>query len=142
MSKLQKAQIASAMSSVQACRQTPAKRDKPAPAPTHATTRPLCPECMAAFDRKHPNQLFCTVAHRDAWNNRASVRGRVLTPLAMVSRVTRFGGRGDAHTGKRASHEAHTLMQRWIEEDREAGRMPQPEYLRRRYSIGFEPLAK
>lgn len=130
------------MSSVQAPRQMPAKRDKAAPAATHATTVPGCPECMTAFDLKHPNQLFCSAAHRDTWKNRASVRGRVLTPLAMVSRVTRFGGRGDADTGKRASRDAHALMQRWIEEDREAGRMSQPEYLRRRYRVGFEPLAK
>lgn len=100
----------------------------------------LCPECLQRFPRRHPGQLFCTTVHRDAWNNRATVRGRVLTPLAIVERVTRGGSRGDTHTGKRARQQKDALIQRWIEEDRAAGRMTWPDYMARRYAIGFDPL--
>lgn len=100
----------------------------------------LCPECLQRFPRGHPGQLFCSPAHRDAWNNRATVRGRVLTPLAMVERVTRGGSRGDTDTGRRARQQKDALIQKWIEEDRAAGRMDWPTYLRLRYGIGFDPL--
>lgn len=105
-----------------------------------AGTGPLCPECLQPFPRAHPGQLFCSPAHRDAWNNRATVRGRVLTPLAMVERVTRGGSRGDTATGIRARQQKDQLIQRWIEEDRAAGRMDWPAYLRLRYGVGFDPL--
>lgn len=103
-------------------------------------TRLPCPECLTPFVRRHPKQLFCTVEHRDAWNNRATVRGRVLTPLAIVARVTRNGTRNDRETGARAASEQATLIQRWRDEDRAAGRMDHPEYLARRYRAGFDPL--
>lgn len=108
---------------------------------SHGHSGSTCPECLEHFARAHPGQLFCTPAHRDAWNNRATVRGRVLTPLAMVDRVTRGGSRGDVATGQRARQQKEALIQRWIEEDREAGRMSWPEYMARRYAIGFDPLA-
>lgn len=107
---------------------------------TPAVPRHQCPECLASFRKTHPGQLFCTPAHRDAWNNRATVRGRVLTALAMVERATRGGTRGDKATGKRARQQKDQLIQRWIEEDRKAGRMAWPEYLARRYAVGFDPL--
>lgn len=78
--------------------------------------------------------------HRDTWGNRATVRGRVLTPLTIVVRATREGTRGDCDTGSRAAHHQRALIQRWIEEDRAAGRMDWPTYLRLRYSVGFDPL--
>ena len=99
-----------------------------------------CPECLASFAPAHPLQLFCSPAHRDAWNNRYTVRGRVLTPLAIVARLTRDGTRGDKQTGRRAAVEQAILIQRWRDDDRAAGRMEWPEYLRRRYAIGFDPL--
>jgi len=105
-----------------------------------ADTRPDCPECRARFVPRHPGQLFCTAAHRDAWNNRQTVRGRVLTPLVMVARETRNGTRGDRVTGARAASQAATLMQRHRDEDRAAGRLSHPEYLARRYRAGFDPL--
>lgn len=40
-----------------------------------------CPECMKPFEPKVVNQLFCQPAHNADWNNRATKRGRVLTPL-------------------------------------------------------------
>lgn len=125
-------------SSVQGPPQTPRESLTALPAPS-APSR--CPECLSTFVRHHPGQLFCTPAHRDRWNNRAAVRGRVLTPLAIVARVTRGGSRGDKETGKRARQQQEALIQRWIEEDRAAARMDWPTYLRLRYGVGFDPLA-
>lgn len=99
-----------------------------------------CPECMAAFTPVEARQLFCNPAHRRAWNNRATVRGAVLMPLAIVARLTRNGTRGDAATGRRAARDHNALVQRYRDEDAAAGRMPWADYLRRRYAIGFDPL--
>lgn len=121
------------MSSVQG----PAKTPLSAPS---AKSGPTCPECMSPFARKHPLQLFCSTTHRDVWNTRQAIRGRVATPLIVVARMTRYGTRGDIDTGKRAGTDINNLIQRWIEEDRAAGRMSWPEYLKRRYAIGFDPL--
>ncbi|WP_230769501.1 hypothetical protein [Sphingomonas sp. Leaf4] len=68
------------------------------------------------------------------------IRGKVLTPLAIVARVTRNGTRGDKATGARAASEAATLIQQWRDDDAAAGRMSHPEYLARRYRTGFDPL--
>lgn len=102
--------------------------------------RHRCPECMNSFKPHQSNQLFCSIAHRAAWNNRAAVRGRVITPLAIVSRLTRQGTRGDGEIGRRASADLNLLIQRWADEDRAAGRMPHDQYLRRRYRCGFDPI--
>ena len=111
-----------------------------APSETAVGRECPCPECMALFVPTQPGQLFCSGAHRAAWNNRATVRGRVLTPLAIVARLTRNGTRGDRQTGQSAGHHANTLILRWRDEDREAGRMPWEDYLARRYRLGFDPL--
>lgn len=111
-----------------------------APAPLGRAT---CPECGLSVPRRAANQLFCSPAHRDAWNTRATVRGKALTALAMVAHITRNGTRGDdaaRETGRRAKSDAHQLIQRWRDEDRAAGRMGWPEYLARRYRTGFDPL--
>lgn len=102
-----------------------------------------CPECMKPFEPKVANQLFCTAQHRAAWDNRATARGRVLTNLSMVARITRNGTRGteeERATGRQASHLHNSLIQRHRDEDRAAGRMAHPEYLARRLRLGFDPL--
>ena len=105
-----------------------------------------CPECGTPFLPRKSGQLFCTPEHRDGWNNRTTVRGRVLTGLAIVARITRNGTRishgGTSHDlvyATRASRDEDRLIRRWIAEDRAAGRMEWPEYMRRRYAAGFEP---
>lgn len=107
-----------------------------------------CPECMKLFEPKVANQLFCTPAHNASWNNRATARGRVLTPLSMVARITRNGTRGTAEarqTGREASSLHNALIQRYRDEDRAAnegtGRMEWPEYMARRLRAGFDPLS-
>lgn len=103
-----------------------------------------CPECpgQRLFEPKVANQLFCCPAHNAAWNNRATARGRVLTSIDMAAYITRNGTRGPAdqrEAGKRAGRDRHRLIQRWRDEDAEAGRMPHPEYMARRYDLGLEP---
>ncbi len=102
-----------------------------------------CPECMKPFEPKVPNQLFCCPAHNAAWNNRATARGRVLTPLSIVARITRNGTRGTEEArrvGREASNAHNALIQRYRDEDRAAGRMEWAEYMLRRLRTGFDPL--
>ena len=112
--------------------------ETPAPAPPPACR--TCPECGARFALKRGQwrTLFCGPAHRTAWHNRATVRGRVLTPLVMAERETRGGTRGDTETGKAARRMACALMQQWKEEDKAAGRMSQAQYVRLRLKLGFD----
>ncbi len=128
------------MSSVQGPPEKPASADSGEAAPFGHGECPECRPDVRGFIRRHPGQLFCTTAHRDAWNDRAAKRGRVLTPLAIVARLTRNGTRGDSDTGARAASEQHALITRWRDEDAAAGRMSHPEYLARRYRAGFDPL--
>ena len=100
----------------------------------------VCPECLGVFRPRVPRQLFCSAPHKRAWNNRGLKRGAVLFSLNMAARETRDGTRGDKATGKTASWQGNTLMQRWRDEDREAGRMGQVEYLRRRFALGFDAI--
>jgi hypothetical protein len=99
-----------------------------------------CPECMQPFPPAHPHQLFCSLAHRSAWNERAKKRGRQVFPLMMVARITRDGSRGDKELGKRAASEFRELLRRWKDEDVAAGRMTWPRYLARLRAIGVDPL--
>ncbi|WP_232280323.1 hypothetical protein [Sphingomonas sp. PAMC 26605] len=102
-----------------------------------------CPECMRLFEPKVSNQLFCSPAHNADWNNRATKRGRVLTPLAMVARITRNGTRGTPEAraaGKRASSQYNALVQRYRDEDRKDERMEWAAFMILRYDHGFDPL--
>lgn len=100
-----------------------------------------CPECRKAFEPKVANQLFCCSAHNTAWNNRATKRGRVLTPFAMVAYITRNGTRGSPErreAGARAAKQRHKLIQRYRDEDRVAGRMEWADYMILRVEYGFD----
>lgn len=98
----------------------------------------LCAECLTPMSAKVPRAMFCSPEHRAAWHNRQTVRGRVLTTLAMVTRATRGGSRGDKETGREARIQADRLMQQWKDDDREAGRMSQVDYYRRRLKMGYQ----
>ena len=99
-----------------------------------------CPECLKHFTPAQEAQLFCSSAHRAAWNNRMTVRGRVATPLLMAARHTRNGTRGRSTFGYRASIDLDRLLARWRREDAREGRMSAVEYNDRRYRLGFDPL--
>lgn len=99
---------------------------------------------MKLFEPKVANQLFCCPAHNAAWNNRATARGRKLTTLSIVARITRNGTRGKPElreAGRRASNAHNALIRTYRDEDRAAGRMDWPEYMLRRLALGFDPLA-
>ena len=103
-----------------------------------------CPECRGGklFEPKVANQLFCCPQHNVAWNNRATARGRVLTPFALVARMTRNGSSGKPaarEAGRKASAIQDRLIARYRDEDRKAGRMAWPEYIDRRLRLGLEP---
>lgn len=103
-----------------------------------------CPECGRPFEPRVANQLFCSPAHNTAWTNRATARGRVLTSLSIVARITRNGTRGtpaDREAGRKATHLHNQLIQRYRDEDRAAGRMPWPEFMARRLALGFDRLS-
>ena len=101
-------------------------------------TRP-CPECGVAFAVPEANarKMFCTDAHRVAWNNRMTVRGRVLTPLVMAERITRSGDSRDRASGILARQQSRRLMDKWVKEDRAAGRMAADTYFATRQRLGF-----
>jgi hypothetical protein len=89
------------------------------------------------FHPVHPRQLFCSNAHKTAFHNRWTVRGRALAPVAVAARITRDGSTGDTDIGKKARRESRHLMDRWAREDREAGRMTMVDYMRERWRIGY-----
>lgn len=105
-----------------------------------APGRHPCPECMKHFPPNHPHQVFCSDAHRAAWNARAKKRGRQVFAVMMVARITRDGSRGDKELGKRAASDQRELLRRWKDDDAEAGRMPWVDYLKRLRAIGVDPL--
>ena len=96
-----------------------------------------CPECGQPFAPVHPNQMFCSTPHRKDFLNRQTVRGAVLTPLVMAARITRGGSRNDIGTGVRARQDAEHLINKWVDEDRKAGRMSMVDYVALRYRKGF-----
>lgn len=99
--------------------------------------RRTCPECRATFMARHPGTLFCSTSHKRAYNNRWLTRGAVLAPIYSAARTTRFGTRGDKATGSRATANANSLVQRWAEEDKAAGRLSTVEYMELRYRLGL-----
>jgi hypothetical protein len=101
-----------------------------------------CPECLKLFEPNVANQLFCEPQHNTDWNNRATKRGRVLTNLSITARITRNGTRGTTEAreaGREASRMHNALIQRYRDEDREAGRMEHTEFMTRRLKLGFDP---
>lgn len=81
-----------------------------------------CPECGARFVRKGGRQMFCSPAHKVAFYNLQTTRGTVIGPLLATARL---GGRykgADRELAAYARREADALINRWIIEDREAGR--------------------
>ena len=101
--------------------------------------RHLCPECGEVFQpiAGQARQLFCTPAHKQAFQQRARIRGRALLPLQMAARITRGGSRGNASVGIRARQDAEQLIDRWVAEDREAGRMSAVDYIALRLRKGY-----
>ncbi|MCZ4340609.1 hypothetical protein O4H52_03250 [Sphingomonadaceae bacterium G21617-S1] len=86
---------------------------------------------MAPYASSQPGQLFCCPDHRIAFQDRMRVRGRQLVPMELAVMETRQGRKGDREAGVLAARSAQRLKRQWITEDRDAGRMPMDQYIRR-----------
>lgn len=97
---------------------------------------------MAPFVPKQHRQIFCSPAHKSDFHNRATVRGRQLTPLVMAEREGRGGDRRypDADTAIYARQESRSLIARWASEDKAAGRMSMLRYAALRRRLGYDVL--
>lgn len=82
--------------------------------------------------------MFCCEPHRTAFHNRQLKRGRTLVVLCMAERVTRSGYCRRKATGILARQRSRRLMDRWHQEDTQAGRMAMDEYLETRNRLGFQ----
>lgn len=97
-----------------------------------------CPECLSYFTPLEQwRTLFCCPKHRQAFANRQTVRGRQLTAWSLARYVTRNGSRRNKDAGKKAAAVCDATMQKWIVEDREAGRMAMDDYIAERLRLGF-----
>ena len=87
-----------------------------------------CPECATEIAAPKPRQIFCTPAHKAAFYNIQSKRGRVIMPLLAAWRPGGSGGGryvgADKDMGSYAFREACALVDQWDIEDRKAGRDP------------------
>ena len=100
-----------------------------------------CPECGQQFRTARHDQEFCTPVHKAAFHNRSSKIGRSLVPMAMAWRAGR-NARGNSpealalkESAARAFAEMCRLIDVAVAEDREAGRTPKLEYVRRRWRL-------
>jgi hypothetical protein len=81
-----------------------------------------CPECAQRFTTTNADQLFCTPAHKAAFHNRNSSRGRGgAVQLLLAWRASR-NRKGGSATGSRAFRELCLAADAMIRDDREAGR--------------------
>lgn len=92
-----------------------------------------CPECAQPFTTARADQTFCTPAHKAAFNNRNSARGRAgLTQAVLAWRAARNRA-DDGGVGKAAFGELCRLADEMLREDKKAGRDPVA-YIKRRYT--------
>lgn len=100
-----------------------------------------CPECLVAVE---PNpaagnrNIFCCKEHSQTHRQRQLVRGRRLSALAMAARITRNGTRRNKGAGKSARRDHEKLIDKFIVEDRKAGRMPADEYFSLRWKLNLD----
>jgi hypothetical protein len=100
--------------------------------------RRRCPECLGAVDtRMDWRKMFCSEKHRTDFHNRQLKRGRSLVVPAIAERITRSGTCRRKAAGILARQRNRKLMDQWVKEDREAGRMAMDEYFELRERLGF-----
>lgn len=100
-----------------------------------------CVECLGPVDTaKDARKMFCSDAHRVAFHNRQTVRGRKAMPLVIAERLTRGGDRRyrRAGAGIIARKRLRKLIAQWVAEDRAGGRMAMDEYVELRQRLGLE----
>jgi hypothetical protein len=123
----------------------PTMPDQPCNTPPPSLAEPglgrRCAECLAPVDTsKDERKMFCKDAHRTAFHNRQTVRGRKAMPLVIVERQTRGGWSKHkrASVGIAARKRLRKLIAIWIAEDKAAGRMSMTEYVEQRQRLGLE----
>lgn len=105
-----------------------------------ATYRRRCPETNTVFTTETHDRLFSDDVAKAAFHNRSSKIGRSLVPLAMAWRAGRNAkgptaeARALRHTAANAFAAMCRILDEAVAEDRDAGRMPKLDYLRRRFS--------
>jgi hypothetical protein len=100
-----------------------------------------CVECLGPVDTaRDAKKMFCSDAHRVAFHNRQTVRGRKAMPLVIAERQARGGDRRNRYAGAgiAARKRLRKLIAAWIAEDRAAGRMSMAEYVELRQRLGME----
>jgi hypothetical protein len=100
-----------------------------------------CVECLGPVDTsRDERKLFCSDAHRTAFHNRQTVRGRKAMPLVIAERQVRGGDRRYplAAVGIAARKRLRKMLAIWLAEDRAAGRMSMAEYVELRQRLGME----
>jgi hypothetical protein len=99
-----------------------------------------CVECLGPVDTsRDERKMFCSDAHRTAFHNRQTVRGRKAMPLLIAERITRGGDRRypRAAVGIAARKRARALIAQWVAEDKAANRMAMDEYVELRMRLGL-----
>lgn len=119
----------------------PAQIAADARGPIRPASAPLsdpCPECLAEYARAHPRQIFCSKAHKQAFERRVYARGVSLVPAAMAARITRGGSRGlHQPAGRQARRDAERAIDTWHAEDKAAGRMTMDAFYALRRRLGY-----
>lgn len=100
-----------------------------------------CPETGIEFETTGKDRMFATDQDKSNFHNRSSSIGRKLVPLAMAWRAGRNAkGQAPVARARRASAakafaEMCRLLDAAAADDRDAGRMPKLEYVRRRDAV-------
>lgn len=93
--------------------------------------RGICPECREPVKA---GSTFCSPAHKSAFHNRSSARGRVVIPLLMCARMQR---NRKGTSAPKAWTEARTLLDQYAAEDKAAGRISMVDYVAGKWAGGF-----
>lgn len=102
----------------------------------------VCPECGKTFVPGHHRQRFCSVAEKDAFNDRERIRGRVMGKLLQAWRAARHTkNQAKRAIAKFALAEACALADSYNREDAAAGRLNALEYVAWMKASGYSPSA-
>lgn len=97
-----------------------------------------CPEGDHTFTATHINQLFCGETCQKAHHQRTRKRGQTVATLLQAHRLGRNTSDPLKSGAASAAHSAWcTLVDRWNEEDREAGRLGALDLVIRQSQTGF-----
>lgn len=97
----------------------------------------ICPECAVSF-QGHKDSRFCSDRCKNTFHNRSAKRGKVAIPLLLA---WLGGSRAKGDTARAyARRQVEELSQLWLAEDKAAGRMPAPEFVRHKQAMGWRAV--